>query len=675
VTAASRNTVIESLGHYLPSKVVSTRDVLRGCRNKVLFPLEGMTGIHHRRIAADDEFSIDLARKAIADCLRRSRHAPAAIDLLVCCNISRYDGAGFSFSYEPNTAVKLRAEFGFDNALAFDITNACAGVFTGLVLADAFLKAGAARRAMLVSGEYITHLTRTAQHEIDSFMDSRLACLTLGDAGIALVVEPGGNGATGFHDIDLYTLGRYSSYCVARVTDPPNTGAIMFTDGVRTTSLAIQQSVVHSAHVLQRAGWEPDSFQHLIMHQTSEMALNSAAKAINTRFGRKVCHDGNIVLNLADRGNTATTSHFLALAETMASGRVKSGDRVVFAISASGVTMGTALYTLDDLPDRMRSGAPTTGRSDAGTDPDVAVGAGAALPRVRIESVGSVSLADGLPRSAVKLATAAAERCLAASAHGREAVGLLIHAGVYREGFICEPAIAAFVAGELAMNDDVTSIDQPKTLAFDVFNGGVGFLNACCVAARIIQTRGVERAMIVTAEIENNADIAGAPRRGVAEMGSAVMLERGDASGCGFGEFLFRYVPASLEDFTATTAIHEGMTRLIMTGSPQQDAVWLEAIPDAVAQLLERADLPPEAIDVVLPPQLSPSFVRALQARLALPQAAWVNVAGDAGDLFTSSLPAGFAEARRQGLARPGTRGLIINVAAGAQIGCAIYYF
>jgi 3-oxoacyl-[acyl-carrier-protein] synthase III len=275
----------------------------------------------------------------------------------------------------------------------------------------------------------------------------------------------------------------------------------------------------------------------------------------------------------------------------------------------------------------------------------------------------------------VKLATAAGERCIAASAHGRNEVGLLIHAGVYREDFICEPAIAAFVAGELAMNDDVKSIDQPKTLAFDVFNGAVGFLNACCVAARIIQARGVERAMIVTAEIENNAGVAGAPRRGVAEMGSAVILERGDASGGGFGEFLFRYLPAHLQDFTATTGGFDGKPALIMTGSPQQDAVFLEAIPGAVDELLARADLSPEAIDVVLPPQLSPSFVRALQERLALPRAAWVNVAGAAGDLFTSSLPVAFAEARRQGLTRPGGRGLIINVAAGAQIGCAIYHF
>ena len=183
---AAENTVIESLAVYLPPRVVSTDEVLRGCSKRMLFPLERMTGIRTRRMAGDTEFSIDLAARAVADCLARSRHAPADIDLVVCCNISRFDGPN-RFSFEPGTAVALRERFGLVSALAFDVSNACTGVFTAINLADAWLRSGAVRRVLVVSGEYISHLTATAQREIEGFMDPRLACLTLGDAGVAMV--------------------------------------------------------------------------------------------------------------------------------------------------------------------------------------------------------------------------------------------------------------------------------------------------------------------------------------------------------------------------------------------------------------------------------------------------------------------------------------------------------
>src|SRR5437016_9603722 len=76
------NTIIESLGVYLPPKVVSTEDVLRGCKHKILFPLERLTGIQSRRMAGETEFSIDLARKAIEDCLVNSKYNPEHVDLL-----------------------------------------------------------------------------------------------------------------------------------------------------------------------------------------------------------------------------------------------------------------------------------------------------------------------------------------------------------------------------------------------------------------------------------------------------------------------------------------------------------------------------------------------------------------------------------------------------------------
>ncbi|MFT5129449.1 MAG: 3-oxoacyl-[acyl-carrier-protein] synthase III, partial [Rhodothermales bacterium] len=60
-------TVIESLGVYLPPKEVTTKEILRACKQKIFLPLQRLTGIKSRRMAGDDEFAIDLAERAIIE--------------------------------------------------------------------------------------------------------------------------------------------------------------------------------------------------------------------------------------------------------------------------------------------------------------------------------------------------------------------------------------------------------------------------------------------------------------------------------------------------------------------------------------------------------------------------------------------------------------------------------
>ena len=77
------NTIIESLGVYLPPRTVSTAEMLEGCEQKIRFPLERISGISTRRMAGETEFSIDLAKQAVAECLKNSKYTAADIDLLV----------------------------------------------------------------------------------------------------------------------------------------------------------------------------------------------------------------------------------------------------------------------------------------------------------------------------------------------------------------------------------------------------------------------------------------------------------------------------------------------------------------------------------------------------------------------------------------------------------------
>ena len=675
-TGNTANTVIESLGVYLPPNVVTTEEVVRGARRPIQFPLEKLTGIRSRRVVGEAEYAIDLARNAVDECLRLSKFRPEDIDLVICATISRCEGPDGRFSIEPSTAVRLAAHFGFVNALAFDISNACAGMFTAINIVDGFLQTGAIRTGLVVSGEYISHLTRTAQLEIEGLMDLRLPCLTLGDAGAAVILERVADDTVGFHDLDMFTLSRFNQYCVARPTDQPHGGAIMFTDMIGEQRAGSRQNLAHIAAVMERNGRSPDDFQYFLTHQISRTSLMGTVRQVNQLLNRPFLNDGNLIDNLAERGNTATTTHFVALYDYILDGRIKSGDNLLISTTGSGVTLGVALYTFDDLPDRLRAyhlsrraAAKVTGeRPPRSLDIRPAI-------RVRIESVGTIPPAADAPRDSVELIRLAAEDCLARSAHDRSEIGLFLYAGVHRTGFVFEPAIGTLAAGELRVNDLVESMTEPRTFVFDVFNGAIGFLNACAVAEQLIEAGKYDAAMVVASEIDNNRDVPGKLPRGVAEVGSALLLDRSPDGRAGFGRFLFHAFPEHVDGFRSSTAQEQARTFVAMQGDPHPEEDELDCIVGLTRELLALEELSPARIAAVFPPQHSSSLIAGLSRRLEIAAERFVDVVPEGADLYTSSLSYALRAALDRGMVAPGDVGLIIGVAAGIQVGCAIYHF
>lgn len=680
------NTLIESIGVYLPQKVMTTAELIAGCRVPIDFPLEKMTGIHSRRVVGENEFSLDLARKAIEDCLSRSSYSPDEIDLLICCNISRQDGPG-QFSFEPSSAARLKHTFGLVNATAFDLSNACAGMFTGIKTADSYLRSGAAHCALVVSGEYISHLAATAQKEIEGFMDPRLACLTVGDAGAALLLDSAPDDSVGFHLIDLYTLGQYSSLCIAKATDREHGGAIMVTDSIRQTAVALRQTVAHSAYTLRRKGWEARDIQHIIMHQTSETALRDAMREINATLKQNACHDRNTIINLGERGNTASTSHSVALYDQLQAGRFQAGDKVIFGVTGSGQVIGTALYTFDNLPERFRSDVqdpsssetpsasvsshPPKRESTLKQRPPLAITG----PRVRIAGLGTVVADPSSDADAVSLASEAADRCIAAAGVPKQDIGLVIHSGVYRNEYLSEPALAAIIAGNLGINAEIRPLEEKHTFTFDILNGGLGFLNACQVAVQMMAVGGCNNVLVTASEIENNRGIAGTQPRGLLEAGAAVMLSAGTATGPGFGSFAFASLEDPAKDLATYSTNHNGKTVLEMQ---QPSLAWdqvLGKICPVVEECLAQEGLTPATVRWVFSPQPDRGLSTHLSQGLGISLDRFINLPDGKGDYFTCTLPFTFQHVLHEGLARPGDVALIISVASGFQAGCATYHF
>jgi 3-oxoacyl-[acyl-carrier-protein] synthase III len=663
--------VIEAIGVYLPPKRVTTAEILGGCANPVRVPLERLTGIRVRHLAGESEFSFDLAAKAVADCLERSRTDPDDYDILICANISRYDGPRL-VTYEPSTAVRLQKRFGFSQAVAMDVSNACAGMWTAVYVVDAMIRTGAIRRGMVVSGEYISYLTDTAQKEIVDHLDSQLASLTLGDAGVAVVLGVSPRPDVGFHDIELYTLSKYSRYCIAKPTDQAHGGAAMYTDAINVTASVVPHAARHAEEMLRRNDQPLADINHIVPHQTSRLSMQDALKEIGARFD--VDLPRRLINNLAERGNTASTSHFLALHDAINSERIQSGDEVLFLISGSGQTTGTALYTCDDLPDRVRARSPLSRVNGAArTTPNR--GEVISVP-LCIESVAAAAPDAGQSADTLEMLHAASLECLGKSRFSKEQIELLVSVGVFRKEFLTEPAIAALLAGDLEMNDYREPTDEHKTLCFDLLNGGIGFLNACHLVTELSRAGCLARAMIVASELENNADVAPDHLLGLREIGTAVILHEAEDGETGFEAFGFYHYPQHQDArYVIGTWNEQGQPYLVPSQNSELCAKYLSCIEQSVPEFLGQQGLDTNDFRFLLPPQVSPEFVRQVGERLGFDDRSVVNVATDGEDLGTSSTPVAMQAVLERQLAQKGDLGLILNVGSGIQVACATYRF
>ena len=668
------NAIIESLGVYLPPRVLTTQDVLDGCRQRIRFPLERFTGIRSRRAIGEGESSFVLAKKAAEKCFSMSKYDPCDIDLIVNCSISHSEDTT-RITFEPCIAQRLVEHFRFPAALAFDILSACTGMFTGILATRAFLRAGIIRRGMVVSGAYLTHLIDTAQKEIESFMDPRLSCLTVGDAGAALILEESQDEAAGFHELELFTLGKYGRHCMAKLTDREHGGSIMYNDPVKLTEVSIKNGGHHAWSLFRNSGIPVESFDHLIIHQTSRMTIQNVMDEINKQLNGHYFDDENTINNLSDRGNTASTAHFVAVNDNILNRRINSGDRVIFGISGSGQTLGTALYTFDDLPDRLRRAESTDrihGAAKSGEQRSVVIRPPSS-GRIVIESVETCMPDETTERDCVALATAAAAACLKQSSVPRDHLDLILYAGVYRNDILFEPAIAALIAGNLDINAE--SFGERRTLAFDVFNGAVGFTSALMVACQMIDSGSCNNVLVATSDVEICDGIRIEGSIGLQAMGSAVILAGSSDHRVGFGHTVLRNLPESEPAYRVHGEWRDKKGYIEAFRHENLDSMYLDAIPGVVQEILTHEGLSLSEVDHILPPQFPPSFIAHLGQSLDLPRDTFIEVVNNGKDPFTSAIPSVLQYGYRQNRFSPGDIGLFISVGAGLQVGCTIYYF
>jgi 3-oxoacyl-[acyl-carrier-protein] synthase-3 len=337
----------ESIGVKLPEERLTTSELVKKIKVPGFSKFGLLTGISERRVCSKGEDSFSLAMDAARDCLSFSKYRPDELDMIISCSITRYKD-GLSHLYEPTFSILIKDTIGAAKAITFDISNACAGMLTGVYIADNYIRLGIIKTCLIVSGEYITNISNHAIKNIKTPLSSEISSLTVGDCGAAVILERAAKDQEGLIIAGFTTLSKYSNLCIGR-QNRRSPGGHMKTKAKKIHEVSIEDSAPIIKNVLEKYGLSFDKIDYLIPHQTSRSSILAGANHYSEYFREK---PGQIVINLKDTGNTASTTHFLALYQYLSEKRFTEGDRIMLLCFASGLNVGIVIFKMNEMVHR-----------------------------------------------------------------------------------------------------------------------------------------------------------------------------------------------------------------------------------------------------------------------------------------------------------------------------------
>ena len=323
--APPQHTRITGTGSHLPPRRLANADIVallagRGIETSDDWIVE-RTGIRARHFADDGVGASDLALHASLAALDAAGRSPAEVDLIIVATST----PDMVF---PSTASILQAKLGVHGCPAFDVQAVCSGFVYALTVADAMIRTGSARCALVVGAEVFSRIL--------DFND-RTTCVLFGDGAGAVVLEA--SDTPGLLATELHADGRHVGVlCVpgtvagGQVLGDP----LLKMDGPAVFKLAVSVLDSVARAVLVKAGRSATDVDWLVPHQANIRIMMGTAKRLQIPPER-------VVVTVDEHGNTSAASVPLALDTAVRAGQIRRGDTVLLEGVGGGFTWGAVL--------------------------------------------------------------------------------------------------------------------------------------------------------------------------------------------------------------------------------------------------------------------------------------------------------------------------------------------
>ncbi|MFD0586403.1 ketoacyl-ACP synthase III [Paenibacillus sp. GCM10027627] len=316
----SSNSIITAIGSYVPEKKLTNEDLEKMVDTSDDWILQ-RTGISERRVAAEHEFTSDLAISAVKNMMESYGCQINDVDYIIVAT-STPD------TIFPSVAARVQAIFAIQNCGAIDISAACAGFTAGLQLANGLILSGAYRKILVIGAETLTKIT--------DYTD-RTTCILFGDGAGVVLLERAEDGKGSLLASYSSTDGNGGHHVyLSHLSDAIGCHSIsskgkLVQNGREVYRWAVSQVAEGVTDLLARSGLTVEELDWFVPHNANQRIIS----AICERIGFQ---EEKALSSIAHYGNTSAASIPLALHDAVREGKIKAGHTMLLHGFGAGLT-------------------------------------------------------------------------------------------------------------------------------------------------------------------------------------------------------------------------------------------------------------------------------------------------------------------------------------------------
>ncbi|MCB1604461.1 MAG: ketoacyl-ACP synthase III [Xanthomonadales bacterium] len=309
-------------GRYLPEKIITNADLEKTLDTSDQW-IQERTGIKQRHVAAEGQYTSDLAYEASLKALKASGLNKKDIDLIVV-------GTTTPDLVFPSTACLLQSKLGMKKIGAMDVNAACSGFIYALSVADNFIKSGTHKNVLVVGAETLTRIV--------NWQDRTTAVLFGDGAGAAVLTASNEPGILSTH---IHATGNYADLLKTNVG--PSVGMneeiAISMKGNEVFKVAVTTLGRIVDETLEYNNLDKSDIDWLVPHQANLRIITATAKKLKMSMDQ-------VIVTVGDTGNTSAASVPMALDIGIREGKIKPGQTVLLEAFGGGFTWGSALLKL-----------------------------------------------------------------------------------------------------------------------------------------------------------------------------------------------------------------------------------------------------------------------------------------------------------------------------------------
>jgi len=343
-------------GTYIPSVIKENKDFLNeeflnedgssfNSENDVIIEkFKAITGIEERRYAEQEHNSSHLAFFAAEKAIIDAKINQEELDyIIVAHNFGDIKSGTIQSDSVPSIASRVKYQLGIENpnCVAYDILFGCPGWIEATIQAQAFIKAGMAKKCLVIGVETLSRVVD--KHDRDSMI--------FGDGSGACVLEKTEEENKGILSHATQTFSKQEAYYLHygnsfNSNEDANTRYIKM-QGRKIYEFALINVPAAMKLALEKSGVEIDEVKKVFIHQANEKMDEAIIKRFFRLFKKKV-PEGVMPLSIAKLGNssvaTVPTLLDLVLKGKLENQEVNEGDVVIFASVGAGMNINAIVY-------------------------------------------------------------------------------------------------------------------------------------------------------------------------------------------------------------------------------------------------------------------------------------------------------------------------------------------